>query len=284
MLDMVISSDAHGVLPEAVKSEYVEREGQFELQVDGAFSRIDRDKLHGALEKERGDHRLVKATLASFGEITPEKFETVWNTVAELNTQLETRPDADSFNDAVGKVAESRVQAATRPLERQITALTGERDTAIGERDTLTGKINQGTISDTVVKAFQAKAIGGITDARADVQLWAERVFHLNEAGDVVAREIDGITPGLSPKEVFTDMVAAEERRHWFGKTTGAGARKGGNVDLTNNVFKLDEKTGKVANMTACHIAIKRDPVTAKRMIEAAGAGHFFPRLVAPDA
>jgi hypothetical protein len=284
MLDMIISNEAHASLPEPVQAEYQERDGQFQLQVDGAYSRIDRDTLQRSLEAERGDHKTAKQRLASFGEITPERFETVWTECAERGVRLESAPAAGDIESAANRISETRVQSAVRPLERQIASLTEERNTAVQRGDTLEGTINTAKVTDGVLKAFGAKAVGGITDAKPDVELFAARTFELNEAGEVVSRDVDGIVSGLTPKEVFADMLSKSERRHWFAATTGAGARPGGGNDLKNNIFKVDSTTGKVPNLTACMQLIKTDPASAKRMIAQAGTQASYPTLFTTGA
>jgi hypothetical protein len=281
MLDMVISSEAHAALPDPVRAEYTERDGQFQLQVDGAFSRIDRDTLQRSLEAERGDHKTAKQRLAAFGDATPEGMHTVWDKLVEARTQIDAGTGSEDVETAANRISESRVAAAVRPLERQVGTLTGERDTAVQERDTLRSTINTSKVTDAVIKAFGAKGIGGINDAKPDVVLFSQRTFELNEAGEVVSRDVDGVTPGLPPKEIFTDMVSKGERRHWFAPTTGAGARPGSGGDLANNIFKVDPKTGKAPNLTACMQLIKNDVAAAKRMIAQAGVQASYPTLFA---
>ena len=278
MLDMIISTEAHSALPEPVQAEYTARDGQFQLQVDGAYSRIDRDTLQRSLEAERGDHKTAKQRLAAFGDATPEGMHTVWDKLVEARAQIDASAGNEDVEAAANRISESRVAAAVRPLERAVSTLTGERDTAVQQVGELRGTINTGKVLDTVLKAFGTKPIGGISDAKPDVTLFSERTFEINEASEVVSRDVDGVTPGLSPKEIFTDMVAKGERRHWFAKTTGAGARPGAGGDMSNNVFKLDTN-GRVANLTTCMTAIKSDRASAKRMIAAAGAQSLFPSL-----
>ena len=56
-------------VPEALHGEYVERNGKFELQVEGMKTQGDVDRLQTALTKERNDHKASKdkfAPLAGF--------------------------------------------------------------------------------------------------------------------------------------------------------------------------------------------------------------------------
>jgi hypothetical protein len=279
MLDMLISPETHTALPESVQAEYAERDGQFQLQVDGAFSRTDRDNLHGSLTAERNAHKDTKAKFVGLDGITRESVETIWNTAAERGVRLEQLDNQGDVEEIAGRLADQRVLAQIRPLERTIaegsealTAVTTERDALIATRD---GK----TVSDSVLKAFGSKTIGGKTSAHEDVTLWSERTFELAADGTTVSRDgLDGVTAGLSPKEVFGDMQKDGLREHWFKASVGAGAREGGNFDAASNPFSITSK-GAVTSLTACMALLKENPDRAKNMAIAAKATHLFPTV-----
>ncbi len=281
MLDMVITQESFDTLAEPIKLEYKPREGSdggFQLDVQGTYSTADRDALQRSLAAERVEHKTTKQKYVGLDGVTRDQVEKIWHTAAERGVQLETAGSKpEEIEAAAVRLTDARIATQVRPLERRVEELTEANGTLTTERDGLSGQITQGVISSQVMKDFTAKAIGGITDARPDVELWARGVFEVNADENVVSRDVPGVTPGLSPKEVFADMHQRDERPHWFGRSKGGGSRPGSNISAADNIFKLTD--GKVENLTKCGQLIRSDPAVARRMCEAAGAKGLFPSL-----
>lgn len=277
MLDMIITPEQHADLPDPVKAEYSERDGSFQLQVDGAFSRIDRDKLQTSLNAERDDHKTTKAKFAGLDGISRENVEKVWDTAAERGIQLEElQGQGGDLEERASRLAESRVLQQVRPLERKLEEVTGQLQEVTTIRDGMVAEQSASALTGNVVNAFVTKTVGGDPVAKSDVEMWAPTVFQRLEDGTVVSKEgLDGIQAGLSPKEVFGDMQKDGVRPHWFKESRGGGARSGGKVDLTDNPFKLT--AGKVESLTKCMAVIRDDPAKARKMADAAGATKLFP-------
>ncbi len=279
MLKVVV--DSLDDVDEAFRGEYEERDGKFQLQLTGAFSEIDRNKLTESLNKERGLLKTAKGQIVAFGEWTPEKVTALEGERDQLHIEVTAlKKDGGPTGEDLEKILESRILARVAPLERDNKRQADTIATITGERDQLAQARAGDKIQSAVLGAFGAKDLGGNTDARPDVELWAASAFEVDDGGNVVSRDGIGITPGLKPAEVFKDMKDQGHRRHWFGPTHGAGATgsKTG-VDSGDNPFILDERTKKPTSFTKAAAMCQSDPARAKRFCVAAKAQEFFPSL-----
>lgn len=278
-LKMIV--DSLEEVPEGARGEYEERDGKFQLQVVGAFSQIDRDKLHESLRKERELHTGAKTQLSTFGEHTPETISSLEADRDRLNIEVTAlKKEGGPTGADLDQLVESRVLARIAPLERDNKRLRTTLGEVTGERDDLTKARAKDTILRDVLGAFTVKELGSNPDARPDVELWATSVFELDAGGNVVSRDGVGLTPGLKPSDIFKDMKDQGARRHWFGPTVGAGARDGNLSGIGGeNPFTLNEKTGRPASFTKAAAMCKADPARAKRLCSAAKANEFFPSL-----
>lgn len=261
-------------IPEAVREHYVERNGQFEVQVEGMKTQGDVDRVMDSLRKERLDHDSVKARVRGFGEHTPESIETLTASLADAQLLLDAaKRDGGPSDDDIEKLVEGRTLQRVKPLERKIRQLGESVEELTGSNKTLVAEKKSGKILKTVLDAAAVKDIGISADALPDVELWAERVFEEDDSGRIISKDGMGVTPGLSPKEVFVDMKASGQRRHWFGPTIGAGAIGGsGGGDLGANPYS---KEG--FNLTKAARLSQTDPARAKRLAKAAKREDLLP-------
>jgi len=273
-------------VPEAVQSEYVEKDGKFVLQLDGAYSAIDRDNLQKALKKERDEHKTAKQRLQKYGELTPEALEELRSKNEELTLQIETLGSTDEAERTkkIDELAERRALARIKPIERQFNELKSQFEGVTGERDTLLRERKTNAIVNAVTDPVVLKEAGIVPDAVEDIKLWGLAHFDVDENGKVVSKESIG-TPGLAPKDVFGDLKTNGQRRHWFGTTTGAGASGGkGSESFSDNPFAQG-----TFNLSKIGLLVKNDPQKAVRMAKAAtskshDALKFLPKALRPAA
>ena len=274
-------------VPEQFHELYEERDGQFEITgISGMKTQADVDRLQESLRKERGVSKELRGKVTGFGEHTPETIEELQGQVEDLQLQIEAaKKEGGPSEEDLDKMAESRALMRIKPLERQIAKLQGALEEITGERDKLAANETRTTLVGSVERSAQSKDVGIQKEvlAAGDIALFAERTFEVID-GEVVSREgIPGITPGLSPEQVFLDIKESGSRPYWFGPTVGAGAGggKGGGQETGDNPFKLDETTGKPKNITAAAQMFRSDPERAKRLAKSAGKGveKFFPYL-----
>lgn len=243
-------------IPENYRDLFTERNGQWELTgVEGVKTQGDVDRLQTALTKERNDHKDTKAALEKFNGLDPD----------EVHTQLDKIPALEAA--AQGKsqeLDEAQKRQITAPLERQITALTTERDQAKTEAESLRNERR----TDKIRAALTDAAVKGkvIDTALEDVILYGERVFDLTDDGSIIVKDGVGFTPGIDPSNWLQDMQA--KRPHWWPPSQGGGAggsSQGGGTG-TANPWKKDQW-----NMTEQGKIYRENPERAEQLAKQAG-------------
>lgn len=255
-------------LPESIdpRELFVEKDGKFELAIEGAKSQADVDRLSKALAKERNDHRGTKERIKAFGDLTPES-------LLELQDEVETLRAAPGSkgrptDESVQKLVGIAVEKEKRAFDKRVKDLEAENTTLKGENVTLVGEKKRRVLVDTIREVTAGdKGIPIRIEALQDVELFAERVFEFGEDGKPVTREGVGVEAGLSPRELLTAIQVDGKRPHWFKETIGAGATGGSKGGKSGGPNPFDKKT---FNITDASALMKTDPVRAKRLINSA--------------
>lgn len=128
--------DALDSVPEALRSEYTEKDGKFHLNVDGLPEVEDTTALKGALEKER---KLNKER-----EKQVKAWEKIGKTPDEIAEMLATQKDAEreraekaGDHAAILKQKQDEWEKERKRLEDEVNASrTSERGAIVGERVT----------------------------------------------------------------------------------------------------------------------------------------------------
>jgi hypothetical protein len=63
--------------------------------------------------------------------------------------------------------------------------------------------------------------------------VYAERLFDVDEDGNITTRDGVGVTPGLTVEQWLTDRQ--KDRPHWWPRSTGGGAKDSTGRSLANN-------------------------------------------------
>lgn len=264
-------------VPEPLREHYIERDGKYEIQVEGMKTVEDVSRVMESLRKERLDHDQAKARVRGFGEHTPESIETLTASLEDTQLRLDAASkEGGPSDDDIDKLVENRAQQRVRPLERKITQLGTELESITGVNKKLAAEKRSGAILKDVLDAATAKDVGITADALPDVELWAERVFEQDDSGRILSKDGMGVTPGLSSKEVFADMKSSGQRRHWFGATVGAGAT--GGTGSGNDSASPYTKEG--YNLTKAAQLSRSDPARAKRLAKAANREDMLPKAL----
>jgi len=253
-------------IPEALHGEYVEKGGKYELQVEGMKTQADIDRLQGALTKERNDHKAVKERLGLLGDRKIEDVLAALDRIPELEAAAGGKIDDEKINQLV----EGRIKSKLAPLERELN----QTKTALSEKEKViegyTTKERTRMIHDAVRKAGTSAKV--LPEALEDALLLAERVFEVDEAGNVVTKDGSGATPGLQPSVWFTDLQ--KTRPHWWGPSAGGGA--GGNrggIGGDKNPWSAENW-----NMTEQGKILTADRSKAEQLAKAAGTTIGGPR------
>ena len=246
-------------LPEEIRKEYVERNGRYELQVEGMRTQGDIDRLQSALSKEREDHKKIRERVSILGDRNIDDVIVQLDRIPELEAAAAGKIDDEKIN----QIVDNRVRTKLAPIERERDTLRsqlGEKDKVI---ETFSVKERTRMIHDSVRSAATKAKI--LPEALDDALMLAERVFEVSEDGKVVAKENVGVTPGIDPALWFSDLQS--RRPHWWGQTTGGGAggnRGGGGAGA--NPWSAENW-----NMTEQGRIHRENPTRARQLAEAAG-------------
>jgi len=253
-------------IPASAAEFYVERNGQFELQVDGMKTTGDIERLQTALSNERSSHKDTKSRYNWVGDLSSDEVQQLRDAQEDLQHQLETRP-AGLSDEQVEERAERLAARKMRGTERELTSLREERQSYLNAISLHEAAQAQRSIKDSVETALSGQnSIKVVESAREDIIPFAERIMTINEAGEAVTRDGVGFEPGLPFSEVLADLQATGRRSHWFPGNTGAGASgsKGAAANLGSNPFADN-------NLTEIGKIVKTDPTKARTLAKAAG-------------
>jgi hypothetical protein len=253
---------------EKYRDLYVEKNGKFEIQVEGMKTQGDVDRLTSALEKERNDHKGTKKKFEPLGDRKIDEVLAILDRVPELEMAASGKLDDNKINELV----EKRIVGKTGPLERKIKTLSDgilERDAKITE---FTQRETTRTIHDAIRDAV-GKSSGFTSAALEDALLFGERHLGVNEEGKVVTKDNVGVTPGIDAAVWLSEMQ--QRKPHWWGPTAGGGAggnkgtgTGGGNNPWTHEHWNMTEQ-GRIYTSSA---------TKAEQMAKSAGTKIGGPR------
>jgi len=243
-------------IPADQQGLYVERDGSWVLDVDGAVdkSKLDEFRTNNiALSNQLADHE------KRFEGIDPDEVRRL----ADEKRQLEEAQQLKAGETE--KVVEARVAAVRGDLQKRVSALTSERD-ALNSR-LVTIQIDQGVVAAASKRGLRASAIPDIT-ARA------RNVFRLVN-GVPTAFEADGQTVRLG-KDGSAAMTLDEwveqqvaDAPHLFESNAGSGAASNGSGGVGNRSVKNPFRK-ETWNLTEQMTLQKTDPGLAARLKAAA--------------
>jgi len=244
-------------IPAESQSLYVERDGGWLLDVDGA---VEKSKL----DEFRTNNITLSNQLAEqrkrFEGIDPEEVKKL----AEEKRKLEEAQQLKGGE--VDKVVENRLKTAKTEWDKQFNAVTAERD-VLNSRLTAI-QIDQGVITVATKKGLRPTAIPDIT-ARARVVFrlvdGAPRAYEAD--GQTVRVGKDGITP-MTLDEWVDQQVA--DAPHLFESNSGGGAAGNSSGGAGNNRSVKNPFRKETWNLTEQMKLQKTDPQLAARLKAAA--------------
>ena len=260
-------------LDEHIAGLYTQRGDKFELSVEIPGIEVvksfkDFTRLNEALRKERQDHKSVKDRFAPLGDRKVEDILTVFDRLPEL----EAAAANNKVDDAkIESLVTGRLTAKLAPVERELQT-TRE---ALAQRDALVQQYEQREVQRTIgdsVRTATAK-LKVVDSAVEDVTLLAERIFKIDENGNVVAKDNVGCTPGISPEVWLNEMQT--KRPHWWGPSQGGGA--GGSGGRSGS-FATNPWSADGWNLTEQGRMYRENPSKADQMAKSAGTTIGGPR------
>ena len=245
-------------IPAEQQALYVERDGAWTLDVDGA---ADKAKL----EEFRANNITLSNQLAEqkkrFEGIDPDQ-------VRKLAEEKQRLEEAQQIKGGeVDKVVENRLRTAKTEWDKQFAAVTGERDSLNARLTAI--QIDQGVITTATKRGLRPTAIPDITARARTVFRLVEGAPRAYEAdGQTVRVGKDGIMP-MTLDEWVEQQVA--DAPHLFESNAGGGAAGngsggvGGSNRSVKNPFRRE-----TWNLTEQMKLTKTDPQLAARLRAAA--------------
>lgn len=221
-LALALEKDAWGKLPKEQQGLYAEKDGRYNLDVDGIE---DTSGLKSALEKERTARKTAEGEIKALAK----KWEGL--DADELRRLLEQLGgDKEAQLIKAGKLDEVvaiRMEKASKAHEKALK----EASDKVAASEARVGKFSQ-RVLDNEVRAAAGKA-GLHVNAVDDALFRARSMFVLNDEGEVVqlgkdghpVMGKDGKTP-FSPGEWLDGMK--ETAPHWFPSGATGGGSTGG--------------------------------------------------------
>jgi hypothetical protein len=237
---------------------YVERDGAFVLDAEGATDKAKADEFRTnnvALRKQ------IEELTARFDGIDPEEVKKLAAEKQRLEEERQLKAGE------VDKVVEGRVKALKADWDKQLSTVTTERDT-LNTRLTAI-QIDQGVITSATKRGLRPTAIPDITArARTVFKLvnGSPRAFEAD--GTTVRYGRDGVTP-MTLEEWVEAQVA--DAPHLFESNAGGGAAgnpAGGGTGVNRSVKNPFRKD--TWNLTEQMKLQKSDPQLAARLRAAA--------------
>jgi hypothetical protein len=197
-------------VPAELHNLYVERDGAFLLDVDGAVDKAKLDEFRNtnvALIKERDELK------QRYEGIDPAEVRKLADEKRKLEEAQQIKAgEAD-------KVIEARVRAVKSELDKQIASVTSERDALHSRLATI--QIDQAVVTEATKRGLRASAIPDITARARNTFRLVNGVPQALEADNQTTRVgKDGVTP-LTMAEWIDTQVS--EAPHLFESNAGGG-------------------------------------------------------------
>ena len=244
-------------IPAGLEAHYVERDGAWVLDADGV---ADKSKL----DEFRANNIALSNQLAEqqkrFEGIDPDEVRRV----AAEKRQLEEAQQLKAGETE--KVVEARVAAVRGDMQKQVSALTSERD-ALNSR-LVTIQIDQGVVAAATKRGLRATAIVDITSrARSVFRLVNGVPTAFESDGQTVRVGKDGTTPMNLEEWIETQVSDAP---HLFESNAGSGAAGNGSGGAGGSRSARNPFLKETWNLTEQMKLQKNDPQLAARLKAAA--------------
>ena len=229
-------------IPVGFEDLYSSRNGKFEVTgIEGIKTQADVDRISAGLRNEKTEHRATKEALAKFADLDPEVARAALEELESTKAQLGAFTKEGKLDETkLEPVINAKVKAALGPLEHEKKALlkqVEDEKKARVEAETkavkLEGAMAQNSISAAIRDA--ATKLKLVPTAIDDAVMQGLVVLETNEDGEIVTKDVNGTTPGITPAEWLKDMQ--EKRPHWWPISQGSGARggSGGPINRAEN-------------------------------------------------
>ena len=232
---------------------YVEREGAFVLDAEGAVekSKVDEFRTNNLALKNQ-----LAELAAKYDGIDPDAVKSLLAEKARLEEEKLIK------DGEVEKLVEKRTKAIVGEAEKRM-------QTAEAHAATVSAQLLEKEIERNVVEA--ATKLGLRATAIPDIKLRARSIFKIS-GGTISAVDHDGQTPvfgrdGVTPL-TFDEWVSRQvvEAPHLFESSAGGGAPSGGSGGVGKQTGRNPFRAGADWNLTEQMKLLKADPKLAERL------------------
>ena len=238
---------------------YEERDGKFQLKpIEGFKTEADVQRVQISLQKERNDHKATKAKFAVFDGMDLTEVTSKLDRFDELEEIAKGKVD----DKQIEEIVERRLRSKVAPIERELNQTKTQLQEANGQIEAFKGKDRSRTINDQIREAALKAKI--LPEALDDALLLAERIFELDEDGNVVTKEGKSFTEGVGPAVWITEVQS--KRPHWWPASAGSNA--GGSRGTGSGANPWSNKAWNVTQQAQLY---KENPTKAAQMAKAAG-------------
>lgn len=218
---------------ESFRSLFSERGDQFVLTgITGIKTQADVDRLQGSLNAERDAHKKTKERFrpltfngTSIVDLNDDDLKPVieaFDGYAEMKTKAESAGKTDDAK--INQMVEERLNGKLAPVQRELKAKVDALTAAAEKIAQFEAEKKQRTIHDAVRSAITETKVGKFEPTAVDdALLLAERIFDVDDQGNVTIKDNVGYTPGVNAAEWLIEI--ADRKKHWFGETVGGEAK-----------------------------------------------------------
>jgi hypothetical protein len=254
-----------GEIPAEQQAFYVERDGAFYADIEGVVEKAKADELRNHNIELR---KQIEERDARFNGIDPEEVRSLRTATQKAEEEKRKLEEEQRLKEGkFQEVMESRLKTLKADWDKQLAAVTGERDSLNTRLTTI--QIDQGVITVATKRGLRPTAIPDITARARTVFKLVNGVPQAFEAdGKTVRYGKDGITP-MTLEEWVDAQVA--DAPHLFESNAGGGAASNGaggaagSQRSVKNPFRKD-----TWNLTEQMKLQKSDPGLAARLKAAA--------------
>jgi len=254
-----------GEIPAEHAALYVERDGAFYLDAEGVVDKAKADELRTHNIELR---KQIEERDARFNGIDPEEVRSLRTATQKAEEEKRKLEEEQRLKEGkFQEVMESRLKTLKADWDKQLAAVTGERDSLNTRLTTI--QIDQGVITAATKRGLRPTAIPDITARARTVFKLVNGVPQAFEAdGKTVRYGKDGITP-MTLEEWVDAQVA--DAPHLFESNAGGGAASNGAGGAAGSQRSVKNPFRKETwNLTEQMKLQKSDPGLAARLKAAA--------------
>lgn len=267
---MTIKSDydTNDQIPPEYAALYVERNGRWEIDIEGVKPQAAFDAAKRALDAERERARQIEAQWKGWVPLAkhdPAHIQSIIDRLPEYEALQRQGIDA---NTRAEELANARIQSATLPIERQRDALAEQLSAANARLEQLADAERRRTIDDAI-RAAATKA-GVDQDSMEDAILYGRSVLEVAADGVVQVRDgSPGLTAGLDAERMMLTVRDNGMRPRWWADNVSGGLRGSKPGAAPSGVNPYDAAT---LNITEQARIERENPALAERMRRSAKA------------